>query len=350
MTLDDLIRTTGAWLKGDGPDGDVVLSSRVRLARNLTDYPFLSTASATERTEIYRCVADATGAGSWDPALTLLDIDDVDVLDRRLLVERQLISRQHASAKGSRGVAVAEDESLAVMINEEDHVRIQALHSGLELEGLWERVNQADDQLSERMSFAFDHQFGYLTACPTNVGTGIRVSVLLHLPALKMAREIERVARAARDMHLAVRGLHGEGTEAIGDLYQVSNQTTLGRSETQILEDFGAWIIPKIVDYERAARDALLKNSAEALDDAIWRAHGILAGARRISGEEVRTLLSPIRLGLHTGRFDLFDLATLNELFLFTQAAHLQKRHGSKLDGDERAVTRATYIRKRIAA
>ncbi len=345
MTIDDLTKSTGEWLRGVGPDCDVVISSRVRLARNLAGFPFLSTAGTDERTEVYRALADEiTSQKDW-PDIALIDIDEIDGLDREVLVERHLISRQHAAAKGRRGVSIWPSETRALMINEEDHLRIQSLRSGFQLDALWDEVNETDDTLSRNLAFAFDEQFGYLTACPTNVGTGIRVSVMLHLPGLKLTKEIERVARAARDMRLAVRGLHGEGTDAVGDLFQISNQTTLGKSEADILSSFGQGIIPKIVEYERTARDSLVANRADQLDDKIWRAYGVLCGARCITNEETQVLLSPIRMGIHLGRFDKLDITALNKLFLQVQPAHLQKLLGKELSEEERDVERARYIR-----
>ena len=349
MILDDLRKTTGEWLRGEGPMSDVVVSSRIRLARNLAEHPFLTTASESERTEIYRrLAAEATSTPTGADAL-LVDLDEIDSVDRAMLVERHLISRQHAAGEGSRGVTVSPDETQALMINEEDHLRIQALRSGMQLEALWTDVSAVDDALAKNLAFAFDRQLGYLTACPTNVGTGIRVSVMLHLPALRLTKDIERVARAARDMRLAVRGLHGEGTEAIGDLYQVSNQTTLGKTEEAIIKTFSDSIIPKIVEYERTARESLAKKDAARLDDKIWRAYGLLRHARKISSSETQALLSPIRLGIHMQRFDKFDLSLLNELFLNTQPAHLQKFSGKQLDEKERRIVRADYIRNKLA-
>lgn len=348
MNLDNLTKTTGEWLRGVGPSSDVVISSRVRLARNLANRPFLSTAGQTDRTEVYRQITDEIAALNYDCGGLLIDLDLVDELDRHLLVERHLISRQHAAGEGSRGVTISGDETKALMVNEEDHLRIQSLRSGLQLEDAWQEVNEIDDQLGKKLKFAFDRELGFLTVCPTNIGTGIRVSVMLHLPALKLTKEIERVARAARDMRLAVRGLHGEGTEAIGDLYQLSNQVTLGKSEEEIIRDFNEQVIPQIVNYERAARESLANHRSVQLDDKIWRAYGILRNARTVSSEEVLTLLSPIRLGVHMKRFHELDLGALNELFLFTQSAHLQKICGRDLDENERGEVRAEYIRKRL--
>ena len=348
MKIDDLLNSTGEWLRGEGPLADVVVSSRIRLARNLAERPFLSSAGDADRTEIYRTTVDQVTSDT-DADAVLVDLQDADRDDRNFLVERHLISRQHAAGEGSRGVTISRDERRAVMINEEDHLRIQALRSGLDLEALWADVNDMDDALSKHLAFAFDRQFGYLTACPTNVGTGIRVSVMLHLPALRLTKEIERVARAARDLRLAVRGLYGEGTEAVGDLYQVSNQTTLGKTEEAIIQTFSEKIIPKIVDYERAARDTLVQKHITRLDDKIWRAYGLLCNARRISSSETQSLLSPIRMGIQLGRFTEFDLNTLNELFLHTQPAHLQKVLNVSLAEEDRGRTRADYIRKRLA-
>ncbi len=349
MNVDDLSSKTGEWLRGEGQLADVVVSSRVRLARNLAEYPFLSKASPSERTEIYRTITEEIAAASVIDDELLVDIEDADPIDRQFLVERNLISRNHAGGEGSRGVGISRAETRSLMINEEDHLRIQGLRSGLDLDSLWQEINDIDDRLAERLAFAFDNTLGYLTACPTNVGTGIRVSVMVHLPALKWTKDIERVERAAQDMRLAVRGLHGEGTEAAGDLYQISNQTTLGQSEEDIIRAFRDSIIPRIAEYERAARDALARHGESQLDDRIWRAYGILKNARCISTEETQTLLSPIRMGIHLGRFQEFDINTLNEIFLFAQSAHLQKMHQQSMSGEQRAVARADYIRSRLA-
>ncbi len=348
MNVDDLAKTTGEWLRGTGTLSDVVVSSRVRLARNLAHHPFLSMAGATERTEIYRALTHEIASAPFGADSLMVDVAEADSIDRRFLVERHMISRQHAGGSGTRGVSISPSETLALMINEEDHLRIQALRCGLQLEEAWKEVDEVDDALSEHLAFAFDRQFGYLTACPTNVGTGIRVSVMVHIPALRLAKELERVERAARDLRLAVRGLYGEGTDAIGDLYQISNQTTLGQSEEHIIETFARTIIPQIVEYERAARQSLARERAYLLDDKMWRAYGTLSNARIISTDETHALLSPIRMGIHMGRFDLLDIHALNELFLFCQPAHLQKIHGGRLDGQARGVARADLLRRRL--
>jgi len=347
--IDDIAKRTGAWLSGVGPMSDIVISSRIRLARNLAGFPFLTKSDTGQRNEIYRLLYDRVMHTDLGCKILFVDIEDAPDLDRQVLVERHLISRQHAEGEGSRGVAVSDKETLALMINEEDHLRIQVLGSGLRLEQLWEQIDKLDDLLQQQLDFAFHEQYGFLTACPTNVGTGIRVSVMLHLPALKLAGELEKVSRAAKNMRLAVRGLHGEGTEATGDFYQISNQTTLGKSEKDIIAEFCTIVIPKIVDYERMARQALLKDRTTALDDKIWRAYGTLEHARTLSTEETLYLLSHLRMGIHLGRLESIPLKTINDLFIKAQPAHLQKIRGLPLDGEERSVFRADYIRQRLA-
>jgi protein arginine kinase len=245
-------------------------------------------------------------------------------------------------------VAISNTETLALMINEEDHLRIQVLRRGLNLDDAWEETARVDAALESLVDFAFHKQYGYVTACPTNCGTGLRVSVMLHLPALKLTNEIEKVFRAAKEMRLAVRGLHGEGTDALGDLFQISNQVTLGYSEEEILTGFRADVIPSIVRYEQEARKVLTKNKAAALDDKIWRALGTLENARAISGDEALFLLSHLRMGVVLDRIKHIDLNAISEMFLATQSAHLQKRRGQRLDGEERSVARAEYIRQKL--
>jgi protein arginine kinase len=235
------------------------------------------------------------------------------------------------------------------MVNEEDHLRIQVLRSGLQLDEIWQAINSLDDRIETKVEYAFHPRYGYLTACPTNVGTGIRVSVMLHLPGLKLAGEIERVFRAAKDMRLAVRGLFGEGTEATGDFFQVSNQVTLGRTEEEILSDFKVSVIPKIIEYETKARQALVQERTVALDDRVFRSYGALKHARTISSEETMLHLSHLRMGVHLGRIKNVTMPMINELFLITQPAHLQKIQGERLNGEQRSVARADIIRKRLS-
>jgi len=326
---------------------DVVISSRIRLARNVAGYPFLSKCTHAQRADVELLLRRRIEKLDIGQDLFYVDIDKADQLDRQVLVERHLISRQQADGEGSRGVGITQAETVAMMVNEEDHLRIQVLRSGLRLAEAWEEIDRIDDLLGADLEYAFHERFGYLTACPTNVGTGIRVSVMLHLPALKLTGQIEQVFQAARDMRLAVRGLYGEGTEAVGDLYQLSNQTTLGKSEQQIIHDFEK-IVPKVIEYELHARKMLLRDKPCALDDKIWRAYGMLQYARRVSSEETLFLLSHLRMGVTLGRIDRLNLEMVNELLLSTQPGHLQKLRGQRLADDERDVVRAEHIRRRL--
>lgn len=348
MTVNELAKRPGAWLRGDGPMAEIVMSSRVRLARNVAGYPFFSKATDGQRSELatrMRTDLLAAGEGHWD----YLEMASIEDLDQQVLVERHLISRQHADIRGSRGIAVSDNEDVSIMVNEEDHLRIQVLRSGLQLDEIWSEVSRIDDRIEGRIEYAFHPRYGYLTACPTNVGTGIRISVMLHLPGLKLTGEIERVFRAAKDMRLAVRGLFGEGTEATGDFFQISNQVTLGRTEEEIIDGFKNMVVPKIIDYEHRARRTLLADRLTALDDRVYRSFGILNHARTISSEETMLHLSHLRLGIHLDRIRDVELRTVNELFLLTQPAHLQKIHGARMSGEQRSVARADIIRRRLA-
>jgi protein arginine kinase len=347
--LDELVRQGGEWLRGVGPLHEIVISTRIRLARNLRGFLFLPKASNEMKREIAETVAVATHRAALLKNWIHVDVDQLDELDRLLLVERHLISRQQADGSGPRSVTFAPDESAAIMVNEEDHLRMQVMRSGLQVDECWQQIDAIDDAVEAQLEFEFHPQYGYLTACPTNVGTGIRVSVMLHLPALRLTNELEKVGQAARDMKLAIRGLHGEGTEFLGDFFQVSNQITLGRSEQEIIDDFSRTVIPKIVEFESAAREALVKNRLQALDDKVWRAMGLLKSARLISSSEAMQYLSHVRMGLHTQRLSTVDLQTLNELFLQIQPAHLQKLHGERLNGEQRSVERAAFIRARLS-
>ncbi len=348
MKLADLTKRAGEWLRGVGPMHDVVISSRARLARNLAGMPFLSRCTGPQQAELETRLRDEILAAGLADEMLYVDIAAAGRLDRRLIVERHLISKQHAEAEHPRGVAISGKETVAIMVNEEDHLRVQVLRSGLQLRSAVDEINRIDDLLEERLNFAFHSRYGYLTACPTNAGTGLRVSVMLHLPALKISGQIEKVFRAAQDMRLAIRGLYGEGTEATGDFYQISNQMTLGKSEEQIAEELLTEVIPQVIEYERRAREVLQEKRPIVLEDRICRAEAVLRSARLISSEETMYLLSLMRLGVHLERIDDVRMKTINELFLLTQPAHLQKFLGRKMRPAERAQARAEFIQKRL--
>jgi protein arginine kinase len=348
MQLSEIYKKVGPWLDGNGPQSDIVISSRIRLARNIVGFYFLSQSTPEQQAELLHFVHNKMMASELKDKIWFLKMEEISPLERQMLTERHLISKQLAQEDGACGVALMQDESLALMINEEDHLRIQALTSGLRLHEIYDRINQIDDLLEGQMEYAFSPQYGYLTACPTNVGTGIRVSVMLHLPALKMTGQIEKVFRAAKDMHLAVRGFYGEGSEPIGDLYQISNQTTLGRTEKNIIEDLIRKAVEPVIDYEQRARKKILSERMTALDDKIFRALGVLTHARLISSEETMYMLSYLRLGVHLERIKSISMESINRIFFLTQPAHLQHQCQKKLDAVERDEARADFIRKEL--
>ena len=348
MNLDDLITSPAPWLEPGGPNGDIVLSTRVRLARNVAGRPFLPRMDPAEQQELEAHLKDAIQKAHDENAFTWFDVDSLADIDRQCLLERHVISREHAAGEGARGVAISADQRTAVMTNEEDHLRIQVYSAGLQLQDSWAIANHVDDRLESQVAYTFSPKLGYLTACPTNVGTGMRVSVMLHLPALVLTQQIEKVFNAVARLRLAVRGIYGEGTQAVGDIYQISNQASLGRSEEDILANLGS-VIPQIIEYEQQARAALADESPEALDDRVYRSWGLLTNARTISSEETLTLLSAVRLGIHLGRINGTDIGAVNELFLMTRRGHIQKIRGRELGEAERDVARADYIRQRLA-
>ncbi len=347
MNLDNLTHTSGEWLRGSGPESDIVISSRIRLARNLAAFPFTNRASSYQRAEIETLLRDRIARLEFEPPLGYLNVPSLSTLDRQVLVERQLISRELAAAEGPRGVALGAHETVSLMVNEEDHLRLQVMRSGFTIDEVWQEIDRVDDLLEERVTYAFSEEFGYLTACPTNVGTGMRASVMLHLPALDHTKQIEKVFRALQKINLAVRGLYGEGSRASGHFYQISNQVTLGKSESQILAEIHS-VIPQIIKYEREARQTWLKDNRQGLQDKVSRAHGTLCSATMMTSEETMELLSYVRLGINLRLVDDITIPTVNELFIHTQPAHLQKLMGAALDGEERNAARARYLRTRL--
>ncbi|MFM7250709.1 MAG: protein arginine kinase [Planctomycetaceae bacterium] len=344
MRIDTLTDTIGEWLRGTGPESDIVMSSRVRLARNLAQFPFVSRATDQDRAEIERVLRERISGVPVGRGLDYIDVGRLEEVDRRFLVERQLISREHADAQGARGVAIDGAEQVSLMINEEDHLRIQCLHSGLDLRGAWEQIKIVDDQVERVVPYAFHPRWGYLTACPTNVGTGIRVSVMLHLPALVITRQIDKVFRSLHKISLAVRGLYGEGSQAMGDFYQISNQTTLGRTEEELVQQV-ADVVPVLIDYERRAREFLVRETQQNVHDQVSRAYGILRTAQTITNEETMQLLSRVRMGVLLGLIGDVKIADINSLLMRTQPAHLRKLCGSDGAGAD-DIERARYLRQ----
>ena len=348
MTFDELIRTTGSWLAGTGPQAEIVISSRVRLARNLAQAPFTTRAKKEHLAEVLRQAQEALAEVEEFTGGLFLRMSELDDVDRQFLVERRLMSREHAVHPDQKALAVGQGESLSVMINEEDHLRLQAMQSGFDLRTAWQQANGVDDLLGEKLVLAFSAEWGYLTACPTNTGTGLRASVMVHLPALVVTKQINKVLQAIAQLSLTARGFYGEGTEASGNFFQISNQVTLGQEEDDLIENLER-VITQVVENEKNAREALYSQDRMKLEDRIGRAFGTLQSAYIMSSTETLDLLSAVRLGVDMGFVTHIDRRIVNDLFLFTQPAHLQKLEGRKLNAAERDAKRAALIRQRLS-
>jgi protein arginine kinase len=341
------VMNAGEWLRGEGPHHQVVISSRVRLARNLRHRAFPGWAKKAERTAILDLIKPRVEAlpEMQDPFSELLQ--DLSALEKQVLVERHLISREHAAKSTGSAVVMNRRQTLSVMINEEDHLRIQSIRSGLQLKQAFKLVDKIDSALESQLEFAFDPRLGYLTACPTNVGTGMRASAMLHLPGLVLSELINQVVQAVSKIGLAVRGLYGEGTEAMGNLFQISNQTTLGEKEEEIINRLTK-VIETIIEKEQDARQILLEKKSNTLWDQIGRAYGVLTYAHAMTSKEALNLLSIIKLGVDLGAFPEDRRLPIDELFIDTQPAHLQKSSQQKLNAEERDYLRAKIIRDRL--
>lgn len=347
MNINDIVRQSGEWLKGEGPEADIVISSRVRIARNVKGYPFYHWAGKKEKAEVLSAVKEAVSDSKYMKGAMFVKITDIDDVDRLFLVERHLMSREHAAADEAKALVADDKEVISIMINEEDHIRGHAIQSGFNLTDTWHIIDALDDELGGKLDYWYSERWGYLTACPTNIGTGLRGSVMMHLPALVITNQITRVLQAITKLGIAARGLYGEGSEASGNFFQISNQVTLGRSENDIIDNIEK-LINQVIKRERSARDYLLTNNKSALSDRIWRAYGTLKSARIITSDETVRLLSLIRLGVDIGIITDINRKTLNELFIFTQPAHIQKMEGKKLSSTERDMKRADLIRSKL--
>jgi protein arginine kinase len=336
-----------AWLRQTGPVPDVVISSRVRLARNLCNLPFPRFAKPETLNEVRQLVEEATAGETPRGRLSVLPLEKVPALEKAALAERHLISPAHTEQGEGRAVVLSADETVAVMVNEEDHLRIQVILAGLDLEQAWQIASQIDDHYAKRLSLAFSERWGYLTACPTNVGTGLRVSAMVHLPCLALTNQLPRVVGATAKLGLVVRGLFGEGTAATGNIFQISNQVTLGHSEEDIVRHLTA-VTKQVVEQERAAREALLEQARLQVDDRVHRAYGLLTNARRLDTLEALQLLSDVRLGVNAGLIKQLELRTLNALSVAIRPALLQLIVGRELSAEERDRERATLIREAI--
>ncbi|MCX5697757.1 MAG: protein arginine kinase [Candidatus Omnitrophica bacterium] len=347
MKLNDLLNHTSEWLRGTGPNSEIVISSRIRLARNLEKFPFPHWASKKQGEEVMGVICSVVANVDYLKNTTLFKLADLDSVDKQFLVERHLMSLEHAQKKNNKAVIIDDEEKISIMVNEEDHIRFQVMQSGFNLFEAWSIVNRIDDSLAKELLLAFSPEWGYLTACPTNVGTGMRGSVMLHLPALVMTRQIDRVLAAIAKLSFTTRGLYGEGTQASGNFFQISNQVSLGQREEDIIESING-LIRQIIEQEQNAREALLEREKAALEDRVSRSFGILKSAHIISSQETIELLSMVRLGLDLGIIKDMDRSVINELFIITQPAHLQKLQEKKLTSPERDIKRAEIIREKL--
>src|SRR5260221_1661509 len=347
MNLHEFLIPPAESARRKGPDDRIVMSSRVRLARNVKDAAFPGWAKKPERVRVLEMIRPAIEGLPEMKAAFSESMDNLTALDKQILVERHLISREHAAKSAGSGLVLNREESLCVMINEEDHLRMQALRPGLQLKEAWLAIDQADTALERKLDYAFSSEVGYLTACPTNLGTGMRVSAMLHLPGLVLAEQINPIIQSVNKLGLAVRGLYGEGTEALGNVFQVSNQMTLGESETTIVERLDK-VLLQIIEHEENARQTLLEKKTKTVFNHIGRAYGILANAHSISSKETMNLLSLMRPVLALESFSGTECSLVDELFLVTQPAHLQKQLSDKLSAEERDLIRADMVRERL--
>jgi protein arginine kinase len=335
----------GEWLRGQGPDEDIAICTRVRLARNVDGYRFSPCMTDEEARDLNAYVARQVATPEFPERLRQIEIGGLDEIERTMLMERHLISREHVAGDRARSVLVNEDESVSLMVNEEDHIRAQVFRSGFQVDDTYARAERIDNALLASLPLAFSEQFGFLTSCPTNTGTGLRVSVMLHLPGLGWINDIEKVTATAQKINLAVRGLYGEGSRALGDLYQVSNQVTLGKSEPQILADVQE-AVKGFMTWERNVREALLQGEPRAKTcDRIFRAYGVLERAHIIASDEALQCLSAVRFGIRAGLIQGVTIEDLNRALLLSQPAHLQRVFQTPLQADVGDVRRASLIR-----
>lgn len=348
MNLPEIVKENHLWLDGSGADSDVVISSRVRLARNLVDAPFPARMDSQNQKAVLARIKEAVQIAPSFVNCQVIDMAATRKLERQFLMERHLISPEMAFGEVQGSVVIGRGQQVTLMINEEDHIRLQAFRSGFALQTAWRKANSVDNELSERLRFAYDADWGFCTRCPTNMGTGMRASALLHLPALVMGGDLDRILESLAPLGIAARGFYGERSKALGDLYQISNGISLGQSEQEILDSIDR-VVHTLVQHERQAREGLSKKTQRTVtEDIVYRAWGLLRNARMMSYDEAMQLMSQVRLGLRMGMPLSVHPATLNVLMLVTQPAHLQILKGNVLKADERDLWRAALIRETL--
>lgn len=342
-----LIEKPASWLSGENEESELVLSSRARLARNLDRHPFTHAGKGEEIGIVYREIVEALAGTRALKGALIVDMAETSEPERMMLAERHLITREMVKRYISRALVVKVDEKLSVMVNEEDHLRLHAIEPGLSIRQAFTVIDKLDNELDKRVKYAFSESFGYLTSCPTNVGTGLRVSAMVHLPGLVHNKDIAQVLDGLRNVRLTVRGIYGEGTEVMGNLFQISNSITLGLSEEDTVENLETHI-RKVLEFEKKAREVLLKKARSLLEDKIWRAYGILKSARLVTSKEAMGLISAVRMGVGLGIITDTALAVLNELLIMIQPMHLQAMFKKAMNSAERDRVRADYIRSRM--
>ena len=337
------------WMKGNGPESEIVISSRVRLARNVKNFPFPILATDSQAGAVIDEVKKALVHDKMNKIseFELIQLDQLTELQKRVLVEKHLISPNLAQDSRKGAVVLSQDEVISIMINEEDHLRIQCLYPGLQIVQAWKIANQIDDVFEERLDYSFDEKMGYLTSCPTNVGTGIRASVMVHLPALVITGQINRIISAITQVGLTVRGIYGEGSDALGNLFQISNQITLGQSEEEIIESLHG-VVMQIIDHEKQARKNLIRDSRVKIEDRVGRSYGILLHSKIIDSKEATQRLSDLRLGIDLGMVTEISPNVFNELMVTTQPGFLQHFYVGEMTPVERDLKRSELIRKRL--
>nr|WP_295975120.1 protein arginine kinase [uncultured Bacillus sp.] len=350
MSLERFLnQAVSSWMSAEGPDSDIVLSSRIRLARNIEQFKFPFAFSNEEASQVIQTIKNRMQDRSFSKAdeMDLLIMEDLQPLQRRVLVEKHLISPHLAETSSHGACLLSENEEVSIMLNEEDHIRIQVLFPGFQIKEALEMANEIDDWIEDYVDYAYDETVGYLTSCPTNVGTGLRASVMMHLPGLVLTQQMNRIIPAINQLGLVVRGIYGEGSEALGNIFQVSNQITLGKSEIEIIEDLMG-VVSQIVSQERNSREVLKKASGIQLENRVWRSFGVLAHSRIIESKEAASCLSDVRLGIDMGYIENISRNILTELMIVTQPGFLQQYSGGPLRSEERDIRRAALIRERI--
>jgi protein arginine kinase len=352
--FEDFIANRDSWMNGNGPESDIVFSSRIRLARNISGFLFPSRANNDQKNNILRKVKETYSSVDVLKEGIFTNIDELSSIDRQFLLERHIISQEHMIPGKGKGLLVTKDEGISFMINEEDHLRIQVITSGFDLKKCWEQLNDIDNALSKKLSFCFSYDLGYLTSCPTNVGTALRASCMLHLPALILTKRINKILELLARISFTTRGLFGEGTQALGDFFQISNQASLGLSEEELIDNL-VGVVNQVKEQEIDARNTLLKKHKIKLEDSVWRALGILRNCRLINSKEALSHLSILSLGLDLGIIKNTYLSSegevrklINSLFILIQPAHLQKIEAKSLDENKRDYVRAEILRKKL--